>query len=294
MMFETIAQALLEKKRVCWAIPRADVVIELVPRLKQAFPNALVIGLHGHSEEKMEYGDIVISTTHQLIRFYQAFDLLIIDEVDAFPYTFDEMLPRLVKKVCRPTCATIYLSATPSKKDQQAIKKGRLKCCLIPARYHLYSLDIPKFQWVGNMAAKLKKGRIPKPILNWLRKKIKQGRRALLFVPTIEAGQQLQQALKGALQLEIPFVYSSDEKRLEKVKDFKDGKGQFLITTMILERGVTIANIDVAIFCAEHEVYEESALVQISGRVGRNPKYPHGEIIFFHYGITQAMDAARE
>ena len=294
MMFETIAQALLEKKRVCWAIPRADVVIELVPRLKQAFPNALVIGLHRHSEEKMEYGDIVISTTHQLIRFYQAFDLLIIDEVDAFPYTFDEMLPRLVKKVCRPTCATIYLSATPSKKDQQAIKKGRLKCCLIPARYHLYSLDIPKFQWVGNMAAKLKKGRIPKPILNWLRKKIKQGRRALLFVPTIEAGQQLQQALKGALQLEIPFVYSSDEKRLEKVKDFKDGKGQFLITTMILERGVTIANIDVAIFCAEHEVYEESALVQISGRVGRNPKYPHGEIIFFHYGITQAMDAARE
>ena len=63
---------------------------------------------------------------------------------------------------------------------------------------------------------------------------------------------------------------------------------------MILERGVTIADIDVAIFCAEHEVYEESALVQISGRVGRNPKYPHGEIIFFHYGITEAMDAARE
>ena len=26
----------------------------------------------------MDYGDIVISTTHQLIRFYQAFDLLII------------------------------------------------------------------------------------------------------------------------------------------------------------------------------------------------------------------------
>ena len=32
-------------------------VIELVPRLKQAFPHALVIGLHGHSDEKMDYGD---------------------------------------------------------------------------------------------------------------------------------------------------------------------------------------------------------------------------------------------
>ena len=57
---------------------------------------------------------------------------------------------------------------------------------------------------------------------------------------------------------------------------------------------MTIAYIDVSIWCAEHEGYEESALGQISGRFGRNPKYPHGEIIFFHYGITEAMDAARE
>ena len=35
-------------------------------------------------------------------------------------------------------------------------------------------------------------------------------------------------------------------------------------------------------------------LVQISGRVGRNPSYPHGEIVLFHYGVTQAMDSARE
>lgn len=294
MMFETIALALQQQKRVCWAIPRADVVIELVPRLKQAFPHALVIGLHGHSDEKMDYGDIVISTTHQLIRFYQAFDLLIIDEVDAFPYTFDEMLPRLAKKACKPTCATIYLSATPSKADQIAIKKGALKCCLIPARYHLYSLDIPKFQWAGNLEKALKKGRLPNAVLRWMRKKLATNRRALLFVPTIEAGFHLQQALKTLLNLEVSFVYSSDEQRIAKVKAFKEGEGQFLITTMILERGVTIADIDVAIFCAEHEVYEESALVQISGRVGRNPKYPHGEIIFFHYGITEAMDAARE
>lgn len=294
MMFEAIALALQQQKRVCWAIPRADVVIELVPRLKQAFPHALVIGLHGQSEEKMNYGDIVISTTHQLIRFYQAFDLLIIDEVDAFPYTFDEMLPRLAKKACKPTCATLYLSATPSKADQLAIKKGKLKCCLIPARYHLYSLDIPKFQWAGNLERTLKKGNLPKVVLNWSKRKVAIRRRALLFVPTIEAGFHLQQALKKLLNLEVSFVYSSDKERIPKVKAFKDGEGQFLITTMILERGVTIANIDVAIFCAEHEVYEESALVQISGRVGRNPKYPHGEIIFFHYGVTQAMDAARE
>lgn len=142
MMFESISCALKEGKRVCWAIPRADVVVELVPRLRQAFPNALVVGLHGGSDEKDKYGDIVITTTHQLIRFYQAFEFLIIDEVDAFPYTFDAMLPRLANKACVPGCATIYLSATPSKQDQRRIKKGDLKCCLIPARYHLYPLKI--------------------------------------------------------------------------------------------------------------------------------------------------------
>ena len=131
-------------------------------------------------------------------------------------------------------------------------------------------------------------------MLLWIKRKINEERRALLFVPTIESGYQLQNALKCSLNLDVAFVYSSDENRIEKVREFKEGKGQFLITTMILERGVTIANIDVAILCAEHEVYEESALVQISGRVGRNPKYPHGEIIFFHYGVTQSMEAARQ
>lgn len=294
MMFESISCALKEGKRVCWAIPRADVVVELVPRLRQAFPNALVVGLHGGSDEKDKYGDIVITTTHQLIRFYQAFEFLIIDEVDAFPYTFDAMLPRLANKACVPGCATIYLSATPSKQDQRRIKKGDLKCCLIPARYHLYPLDIPKFKWCGHFEQKISRQRLPLSVKKWMFQKIEMKRRALLFVPTIEAGHQLARALKKRLKIEVEFVYSGDSNRLDKVRRFKEGDGQFLITTMILERGVTIADIDVAILGAEHEVFEESALVQISGRVGRSPKFPHGEIVFFHYGVTQAMDDARE
>jgi len=99
--------------------------------------------------------------------------------------------------------------------------------------------------------------------------------------------------LKKQMNLEIDFVYSSDSDRLDKVARFKQGDGQFLITTMILERGVTIPNIDVAVFSAEHDIYEESALVQISGRVGRNPKWPTGEIMYFHHGITKAMEDSK-
>jgi competence protein ComFA len=45
---------------------------------------------------------------------------------------------------------------------------------------------------------------------------------------------------------------------------------------------------------SEDDIFTESALVQISGRVGRNAAFPTGEITFFHYGKTQAMlDAKR-
>jgi len=293
MMFESISTALTAGKRVCWAIPRADVVIDLTPRIKEAFPNAKVICLHGNSDEKTDYGDICVTTVHQMIRFYEAFDFLIIDEVDAFPYTFDEMLVRLAKRACKPASATVYLSATPGREDQVKIKAGALQACVIPARYHLYPLDVPTYKWCANFYDQVAKGRLPFVVKGWFKRKIEMGRRALLFVPTIDCGHKFQTTIKKRLDLNIDFVYSSDPDRGDKVARFKNGEGQFLITTMILERGVTIPNIDVAIFASEHDVYEESALVQISGRVGRNPKWPTGEIVFFHHGITKAMEDAK-
>lgn len=293
MMFESISVALTTGKRVCWAIPRADVVIDLAPRIKEAFPSATVITLHGNSDEKTVYGDVVVTTVHQMIRFYQAFDFLIIDEVDAFPYTFDKMLVRIAKRACKPDAATIYLSATPSRSDQAEIRAGKLQSCIIPARFHLFPLDVPKYKWCSNFYQNVAKGKLPQPVKDWIARKVKDARRALLFVPTIDSGLKFQAALMKQMNLEIDFVYSSDADRLDKVARFKQGDGQFLITTMILERGVTIPNIDVAIFAAEHDIYEESALVQISGRVGRNPKWPTGEIIYFHHGITKAMEDSK-
>jgi len=293
MMFESISTALTAGKRVCWAIPRADVVIDLTPRIKEAFPNARVVCLHGNSDEKTDYGDICVTTVHQMIRFYEAFDFLIIDEVDAFPYTFDEMLVRLAKRACKKESATVYLSATPGREDQIKIKNGALPSCIIPARYHLYPLDVPTYKWCANFYEQVSKGRVPAVVKGWFKRKIETKRRALLFVPTIDCGHKFQATIKKHIKLDVDFVYSSDADRGEKVARFKNGEGQFLITTMILERGVTIPNIDVAIFACEHDVYEESALVQISGRVGRNPKWPTGEIIFFHHGITKSMEDAK-
>lgn len=40
----------------------------------------------------------MIATTHQLLKFYQAFDLLIVDEVDAFPYVDNPVLYHAVEQ----------------------------------------------------------------------------------------------------------------------------------------------------------------------------------------------------
>ncbi len=97
-----------------------------------------------------------------------------------------------------------------------------------------------------------------------------------------------------SLHTDIETVHAEDPERKEKVQKMRDKKILFLVTTTILERGVTFPNLDVAVLVAEDHIFTESALVQIAGRVGRSAQYPKGDIIFFHYGRTEAMVRARK
>ncbi len=116
VLFAGIEAGLLANKRICIATPRTDVVLELAPRLKRAFPAIEVAALYGGSEDRHKLAPLTVSTTHQLFRFQQAFDTIIIDEVDAFPYSADATLHYAVNKAKKQTSATIYLTATPSKR----------------------------------------------------------------------------------------------------------------------------------------------------------------------------------
>lgn len=78
LVVKSIASALSEKKKVCFAIPRRQVVLELRERLAQYFPYAKVIAVCGGHTSETD-GDLIICTTHQLYRYWQAFDLLILD-----------------------------------------------------------------------------------------------------------------------------------------------------------------------------------------------------------------------
>lgn len=138
----------------------------------------------------------------------------------------------------------------------------------------------------------MKKGQIPLKILQWVKSRLVSGKQALIFFPHIEL---MEQALPYFQKMDgrIEAVHSEDPNRKEKVQAMRTGNIPILLTTTILERGVTFPNIDVAVVGAEDDTFTESALVQIAGRVGRSPQFPTGDITFFHYGITRAMIRAR-
>ena len=293
VLFEGIHGALQQGKRVCLATPRTDVVLELSPRLKKVFPHLVVATLYGGSEDRHVSAPLTIATTHQLLRFYRAFDLIILDEVDAFPYSVDASLQYAVEQARKPTSSIIYLTATPDEQWQKECRKGKRNVVTIPARFHRYSLPIPQFRWCGNWRKRLKKGSLPPNVLEWVTQRINAEKQALLFFPRI----QLMEGLLPILQKihpKIEAVYSEDPLRKEKVQHMREKKIPLLLTTTILERGVTFPNLDVAVFGAEDRIFTESALVQIAGRVGRSSDYPSGDITFFHYGKTNAMVKARK
>ncbi|WP_066258889.1 DEAD/DEAH box helicase [Neobacillus drentensis] len=293
VLFAGIEAALAAKKRICIATPRTDVVLELTPRLKAAFPEIKVASLYGGSEDRHLYAPLTIATTHQLLRFYHAFDAIILDEVDAFPYTVEESLQYAAVQARKPNSAMIYLTATPNQKWQRECWTGKRAFTTIPARFHRHPLPVPKFEWCGNWQKQLQKSKLPPNVLRWITARIQSNKQALVFFPHIPL---MEKALPILRQLDptIESVHAEDPNRKEKVQQMRSKGIPLLLTTTILERGVTFPNIDVAVVGAEDAIFTESALVQIAGRAGRSKDHPDGVVTYFHYGKTEEMVKARK
>ncbi|MGM0815452.1 MAG: DEAD/DEAH box helicase [Bacillota bacterium] len=293
VLFHGIEYALNKGMSICIATPRTDVVLELEPRIRKAFQGLNIAVLYGGSPQRFQIAPLMIATTHQLMRYKNAFDVLIVDEVDAFPFSIDERLQFAVLKAMRNTGVRIYLSATPSKKMKKDVVHGQLEAIKIPLRFHGRPLPVPSFQWIGHWKKKLNKNQLPSAVMNWLEKHIKRKRRVLLFVPSISAMKKVTKIL-GEHHVNVEGVSADDQDRKQKVQHFRDYAYDVLVTTTILERGVTIQNVQVGVLGAESTIFTESALVQISGRAGRHPEYSTGDVFFFHFGLTRRMKQAKK
>ena len=293
ILFAAIREALNQNKRVCVATPRTDVVLELYPRFLQVFQNITIHALYGGAEPNAQFAQLVLATTHQLYRFEHAFDVMIVDEADAFPYTYDEALQQAVLKAKKTTAPIAFVTATPSPKLLAQKNAEQWGYSFIARRFHGFLLPVPKFQSLWNYDKAFNKNRIPLKLRAWLEQRLKNNEPFLIFFPTIDL---MERATPLFQQIEptIESVHSEDPQRKEKVLELRGEQRKGLLTTTILERGITIKNVQVAVVGSESLIFTASALIQISGRVGRNPQFPDGEIVFFHHGITREMDQARK
>lgn len=283
LVYKVMEYCLAKKMNVGFAIARRDVVIELSERLKQAFKNYKVVSLYGGHTSELE-GDIICLTTHQLYRFEKYFDLLIIDEIDAFPFNGNFALEAFFHRSVR--AHYVMMSATPSKERIEEFKgKGKAIVNLFK-RHHGKPIPVPKFFIAPKFVRYFY-------LVYKVREIIKKNLPLLVFAPTIEECENLYVFLnifaKGGY-----FVHSKCKDRSKIIEDFRENKYKYLVTTAVLERGVTLRNLQVIIFNASSFIYTSEALVQISGRVGRVKDATDGEVIFIAERKTKYIIEARE
>ena len=295
MIFELIKSVLEEGGRVGLAAPRIDVCNELAPRIKEAFPKEEVTVLHGLTDGTYKRTALTIATTHQMLRFYHAFDVLIVDEVDAFPYSNSDMLQFAVHRAVKPTGRLVFMTATPSKLELYKIQYHQLSYSLLPARFHRHPLVVPLFKELRNWDRALEKKKIPQELYLWMKKRLDEKTPFLVFVSTIQEISAVEEMMCLAFpNASFSSVSSQEEQRQERIQQMRDGKLDFLITTTILERGVTFYGIDVAVTEAQEEIFTREVLVQIAGRVGRSVNHPGGEVVYFYEGMSRAMKQAKK
>ncbi|WP_426643107.1 helicase-related protein [Paenibacillus illinoisensis] len=281
MIFPLLQHTLDRGGRALVATPRRDVVLELAPRLAKAFPDVALATLYGGSTERWKDAQLTLATTHQLMRFYQGFDLVIIDELDAFPYHNDPMLAHAAAASCKPDGNFIYLSATPPARLQKEVSQRKLAHARVPVRFHRYPLPVPHLIKMPTVAECIKKRSLPTALKNSIQISLQRDAQVFVFVTRIAQIEAFVNLMRCIFpQIHIQGTSSQDTDRASKVMAFRERDIRLLVTTTILERGVTIPRSDVFILDADNGLFDEASLVQMAGRAGRSMDDPAGRVVF--------------
>lgn len=205
-----IALTLQRGGRVLFAVPRSDVVAEVAPRISAAMTGARVIALRGASRERYRDADIVVATTHQVLRFYQAFDLVVLDEADAFPFRGSRMLRYGLRRATAPGGKTVYMTATPDQSLLAAADRGEVALVRISARHHGRPLPVPAIITatlppIEDHAAlsTLRQPRtgpgLPPEVVAVIAASIRAGHGVFVFVPTVGLAERVCAMLRTSL-----------------------------------------------------------------------------------------------
>ena len=280
MVLASIADALKENRKVCFAIARRQVVLELSERLQTYFTKAKIVAVCGGHTDVLD-GDLIVCTTHQLYRYQGQFSLLILDEPDAFPYRGDEILHGITKHAC--IGHVIYLTATPDSYLLSRVKEGTMHHIVLNKRPHGHDLPVPRlFIYLSIILFYV--------LLRWINEHACNP--IIIFVPTIKTAKRFGYILSALMKCYV--CTSESDNRDSVIHEFKQETNGIMIATTVLERGVTIPKADICVWHANHPVFDEAGLIQMAGRAGRSFTSPEGDVLFLCSEKTELVQLCKE
>lgn len=258
--------------KVCYAISRREVVIELAYRFQKMFATSKVIAVYGGHHNELS-GDLIVCTTHQLFRYYKTFDLLILDEVDAFPLSGNETLMNIAINSCKGNI--IYSTATTNDFLEKYLSNRKYQEVKLFIRPSLKPLIVPKIIFSINVINVLIIGILMKKMTN----------QCIIFVSSKKMCLTLYTIFKHLYK--CTYVYSDLKERNDHIFRFKNKEYQFIISTTVLERGITIKDVNVIVLYDRSNAFDKASLIQMTGRVGRNYLNPYGEAYILTNNINK-------
>ena len=170
---------------VLWVSPRRDVVEELAPRLERAFPDIPVSVLHGESGWIRTNSPLTAATAHQAWRFYRRFQLVVVDEADAFPMKGDPPLGSGVERAAAEGGTMLWLTATPPEDWRRRLQRGQIPGVILPVRHHGRPLPEPRLFRRWRLWSSLEEARPLPPVTAFLERVAEKEGQGLLFVPRV-------------------------------------------------------------------------------------------------------------
>src|SRR5699024_4098642 len=113
----------------------------------------------------------------------------------------------------------------------------------------------PKWMHSASLQKELQMEKIPGLVQHWLKNRTSSKRQLLIFMPTVHHLKTMLSPFKIfllkekiiSIASEVDSVHAEDPNREEKVEAFRMKRTSVLLTTTLLERGVTFPSIDVIV-----------------------------------------------
>ncbi len=279
MCFPLIAFALKRQMKLAFAIPRTAIVHELYERIKDSF-GKLNCGVKTGARKVNLNAPILCLTTNQLVHYTSYFDIIIIDEVDAYPFATDERYWQAMRCALKSDGNCYLLTAT----CDQRITDLKWPLFTVYKRWHNQPLPLPHF------IPRLTNANNYLPLSIHLLYQIRK-RKLLIFVANVARAKLVSTHLR---RYRYRLIHANAENKEDAIANFANDQLQVLLTTTILERGVTFSFCDIIVIDSDDSFYTCASLIQIAGRANRKLCDQNAIICFYYSNLTKTLISARK